>query len=154
MSTYTEAKEFIKNATDKATLYSGVREILSADMVHYPEDWEIKTLQRLADAKYQELDEMVDLPSRFTIVNGIEVDLKDYIDNNELISQLMQDESFMNNVSFGFEKEYALTDDDISGSEILEMVVKAEIAKKTEINKLQNASRNTAENPVAKRKGR
>lgn len=56
MSVYSKAKGFIKNATESNTLYEKVREILSAaDEWHYPEDWQIKELQRMADAKYIEL---------------------------------------------------------------------------------------------------
>lgn len=57
MSTYTKAMKFIENATyeDKDILYDGVRDILEEDMEHYPKDCQIKKLQRLADAKYEEL---------------------------------------------------------------------------------------------------
>lgn len=55
MSTYTKAKEFIEDATDRSTLYDGIRAILKEDMAHYPEDWQIKRLQQLADAKYEEI---------------------------------------------------------------------------------------------------
>lgn len=55
MSTYTKAKEFIEDATDRSTLYDGIRAILKEDIVHYPEDWQIKRLQQLADAKYEEI---------------------------------------------------------------------------------------------------
>jgi len=47
------AKEFIKNATTKVNFYGKIRDILKdADI----EDWDIKNLQRLADAKYAELE--------------------------------------------------------------------------------------------------
>jgi hypothetical protein len=56
MSVYSKAKAFIKTATDSTTLYDKIREILrTADEWHYPEDWQIKELQRLADAKFAEL---------------------------------------------------------------------------------------------------
>jgi len=55
MSTYAKAKEFIKTATERSTFYDGIRAILKEDMAHYPEDWQVKELQRLADAKYEEL---------------------------------------------------------------------------------------------------
>jgi len=48
---------YIKKETDPAKLYDGIRSIL-ADMDRrgkYPEDWEIKKMQRLADARYKEL---------------------------------------------------------------------------------------------------
>ena len=59
MSAYSKAKEFIRNATDSKTLYEKIREILNVDERHYPEDWEIKDLQRIADAKYIELSGQV-----------------------------------------------------------------------------------------------
>lgn len=46
------AKEFIKNATSPAGFYDKIREILKDAFI---EDWDIKQLQRLADAKYYEL---------------------------------------------------------------------------------------------------
>ena len=46
--------QYIKNCNDKDKLYPGIREILGA-MRRYPEDWEIKRIQRLADARYIEL---------------------------------------------------------------------------------------------------
>ncbi len=55
MSAYAKAKQFIRNATDHKTLYEKIREILNVDEWHYPEDWEIKELQRMADTKYIEL---------------------------------------------------------------------------------------------------
>ena len=48
---------YIKKETDPEKLYDGIRSILS-DMDRrgkYPEDWEIKKMQRLADARYKEL---------------------------------------------------------------------------------------------------
>lgn len=59
MSAYSKAKQFIRNATDSKTLYEKIREILMADERDYPEDWEIKELQRMADAKYIELTQGV-----------------------------------------------------------------------------------------------
>lgn len=60
MNTYTKAMKFIKNATyeDKDTLYNGIRDILKEDELNYPEDWQIKKLQRLADEKYEEFEEL------------------------------------------------------------------------------------------------
>jgi hypothetical protein len=59
---YNKCLEFIKNATDPATLYDGVRAILreaveKSTMLKdlYPEDHLIKKIQRAADAKYTEL---------------------------------------------------------------------------------------------------
>lgn len=46
------AKDFIKNATSPAGFYDKIREILKDAFI---EDWDIKQLQRLADAKYYEL---------------------------------------------------------------------------------------------------
>lgn len=58
MNTYAKAMKFIKDATyeDKDILYDGIRDILKEDELNYPEDWQIKKLQRLADAKYQEFE--------------------------------------------------------------------------------------------------
>jgi len=47
-----KAKEFIKNATTRAGFYDKIRDILKDAFI---EDWDIKQLQRLADAKYAEL---------------------------------------------------------------------------------------------------
>lgn len=60
MNTYKKAMKFIKNATyeDKDTLYNGIRDILKEDELNYPEDWQIKKLQRLADEKYEEFEEL------------------------------------------------------------------------------------------------
>jgi hypothetical protein len=55
MSTYTKALNFIRNATNAETIYEGVRNILRNDLRNYPEDWQIKNLQREADSKYEEL---------------------------------------------------------------------------------------------------
>lgn len=49
---------YIKTETDKSRLYQGIREILE-DMDKrgkYPEDWEIKKIQRLADEKYAQIE--------------------------------------------------------------------------------------------------
>lgn len=46
--------EYIKTETDATKLYNGIRAILS-DMDKkgkYPADWEIKKMQRAADARY------------------------------------------------------------------------------------------------------
>lgn len=45
---------YIKTETDPFKLYPGIREILKYKR-NYPEDWEIKHIQRLADARYEEL---------------------------------------------------------------------------------------------------
>lgn len=48
---------YIKNETDPLKLYEGIRSIL-CEMDRrgkYPEDWEVKKIQRLADARYEEL---------------------------------------------------------------------------------------------------
>ena len=49
--------EYIKTETDAAKLYSGIRAILSNmdKKGKYPDDWEIKKMQRAADARYNEL---------------------------------------------------------------------------------------------------
>lgn len=57
MSLYIKAKRYIESATNADSLYDDIRKILSQDDERYPEDWEIKRLQRLADAKYSELRE-------------------------------------------------------------------------------------------------
>ena len=51
--------EYIKAETDPAKLYDGVRAILQKldARGRYPEDWEIKKMQRVADARYIELTE-------------------------------------------------------------------------------------------------
>ena len=49
--------KYIKTETDSTKLYDGIRAILR-DMDRrgrYPEDWEIKKIQRLADARAEEL---------------------------------------------------------------------------------------------------
>lgn len=55
MNVYT----YIKKETDAAKLYAGIRAILGEldNRGRYPEDWEIKKIQRLADARYIELTE-------------------------------------------------------------------------------------------------
>lgn len=67
----------------------------------------------------------------FYIVNGIKVDLRDYVQDEKLIRQLMDDLSFASDVSFGFEKEFSWADDDVTGDEVLETVIFAEIEKRT-----------------------
>lgn len=49
--------EYIRRETDPAKLYSGIRAILGEmdERGRYPEDWEIKQIQRVADARYDEL---------------------------------------------------------------------------------------------------
>lgn len=48
--------EHIKTATNVKTLYDGIRQILRANLLHYPEDYEIKHIQRLADRKAEQLE--------------------------------------------------------------------------------------------------
>ena len=56
MSVYSECLIYIANASDPGTLYGDVRGLLSkASDRDYPEDHQIKHLQRLADAKYEQL---------------------------------------------------------------------------------------------------
>lgn len=59
---YAKAIKYIDNATESAGLYEGVRKIMKEAMEAetplkdtYPEDWQIKSLQRMADAKYSQL---------------------------------------------------------------------------------------------------
>ena len=48
--------QYIENCKDKEKLFCGIREILCGmPEWKYPEDWEIKRIQALADAKYIEL---------------------------------------------------------------------------------------------------
>jgi hypothetical protein len=51
--------EYIKTETDPTKLYDGIRAILTKMDARgrYPEDWEIKRMQRAADARYTELTE-------------------------------------------------------------------------------------------------
>lgn len=51
--------QYIKTETDSTKLYDGIRAILREmdKRGRYPEDWEIKTIQRLADARAEELEE-------------------------------------------------------------------------------------------------
>ena len=60
---YSKAVNFIKNATSIDGFYEGIRAIMDEAAEketpfksYYPEDWQIKQLQRLADAKYSELE--------------------------------------------------------------------------------------------------
>lgn len=46
--------DYIRTETNPLKLYDGIREILKYRR-NYPEDWEIKQIQRLADARYSEL---------------------------------------------------------------------------------------------------
>ena len=48
--------EHIRTATNVKTLYGGIRQILRANLPHYPEDYEIKHIQRLADRKAEQLE--------------------------------------------------------------------------------------------------
>lgn len=68
----------------------------------------------------------------FTIVNGIQIDLEDYIEDKNLAKQLEKDESFISAVSFGFEKEFASADDEIDGDEVLEMIIHKEVENRIE----------------------
>ena len=51
--------QYIKTETDSKKLYNGIRAILEEmdRRGRYPEDWEIKKIQRLADARAEELEE-------------------------------------------------------------------------------------------------
>lgn len=51
--------QYIKTETDSTKLYDGIRAILREmdRRGRYPEDWEIKKIQRLADARAEELRE-------------------------------------------------------------------------------------------------
>ena len=52
--------QYIKAETDSTKLYDGIRAILREmdRRGRYPEDWEIKKIQRLADARAEELMEI------------------------------------------------------------------------------------------------
>lgn len=63
---YNKCLEYIKNAKNPDTLYNDIRTILTeADEKstilkdYYPSDYQIKTIQRAADAKYIELTKEV-----------------------------------------------------------------------------------------------
>ena len=49
--------DYIKKETDPIKLYDGIRAILQKmyESGRYPQDWEIKRMQRAADARYLEL---------------------------------------------------------------------------------------------------
>lgn len=62
MDYYSKAVNFIESATGTDGFYDGIRDILREAMKKetpmnntYPQDWQIKRLQRMADAKYSEL---------------------------------------------------------------------------------------------------
>lgn len=55
MTTYAKAKRFIRETASPVGFYDTIRQILSSDMEHYPEDHQIKELQALADHRYKEL---------------------------------------------------------------------------------------------------
>ena len=62
MDYYSKAVKFIENAISTDGFYDGIRDILREAMTKetpmhntYPQDWQIKRLQRMADAKYSEL---------------------------------------------------------------------------------------------------
>lgn len=61
MKKYSAAKRFISECMNADILYDGVREALDNGSGEYPTDCQIKELQRLADAKYEELKRVVDL---------------------------------------------------------------------------------------------
>lgn len=79
----------------------------------------------------------------FTIVNGIQIDLEDYIEDKNLAKQLEKDEPFISAVSFGFEKEFSYADEKIDGDEILNMVIHKEVEKR--ISKMNEEKFMTAE---------
>lgn len=61
---YSKCMNYIKNAKNADTLYSDIKAILQEAMDKttmlkdfYPSDYQIKTIQRAADAKYIELAE-------------------------------------------------------------------------------------------------
>ena len=53
MRAFNKVKEYIKNAKSTENFYQDIRDILADSFI---EDWDIKTLQRLADAKFDELE--------------------------------------------------------------------------------------------------
>ena len=60
---YSKVVKFIENATSTEGFYDGIRDILRQAMEAetplkntYPEDYQIKRLQRMADAKYSQLE--------------------------------------------------------------------------------------------------
>ena len=60
---YSKAVRFIENTTSTEGFYDGIRDILRQAMEAetplkntYPEDYQIKRLQRMADAKYSQLE--------------------------------------------------------------------------------------------------
>ena len=62
MTYYNKCIKYIETATDHKKIYDDIRAILkeAADKEtflksYYPEDWQIKRIQRAADAKYLEL---------------------------------------------------------------------------------------------------
>ena len=66
---YLKALKFINNATSTEGFYESIRAILKEAMEAetplkntYPEDWQIKKLQRAADAKFEELTEAETIP--------------------------------------------------------------------------------------------
>lgn len=62
--------EHIRTATNVKALYDGIRQILRANLPHYPEDYEIKRIQRLADRKAEQLEKREKRTKRYT--NGKE----------------------------------------------------------------------------------
>lgn len=86
-------------------------------------------LDETYDEEYQEYGLLNEKKYEFTIINGIKVNLKDYIKDENIIKQLIQDESFIIDISFNFEKEFSY-EDEMSGDEILENVVFAAIQKR------------------------
>lgn len=49
--------QYIEQETNRNKLYDGIKNILKQmdKQGHYPEDWEVKKIQRVADARYNEL---------------------------------------------------------------------------------------------------
>ena len=72
----------------------------------------------------------------FTIINGIEIDLHDYINDEKIIADLEKDEQFINDISFGFEKEFSMADEDVTGGEILNKVIEKELKRRKEEKKI------------------
>lgn len=66
----------------------------------------------------------------FTIVNGVEVDLMDYVNDFLMIRKMIKDEDFKTRVSIKFEKEFmSVRSEEVSGNIILRRVVNSEVKK-------------------------
>lgn len=76
---------------------------------------------------YNDIDISEDNGSTFVIVNGIEVDLSNYLTDKTLIQKLMKDEAFKSDVSSQFEKAFSMADDGVSGDGVLDDVVESAI---------------------------